>query len=214
MYAAPHNFSAPFAQSPVPASLGQFPSPQAATSGLPHSLPPNMTSLSASSTPGAKPGTASPGSAGPGAGSPQEKARVSTLLEINSLLLREVVNLQNAGKARTPAQQGQEPTDHSDASKSPPQKPSQEYFECMRRLQANLGYLATIADRAKKSGGVPPSAPSITTPPPNMPTLNEPYARLSELCPKGSQGGTPQPHSQRNSQGNGKSSPSIGESVV
>ena len=169
-----------------------------------------MTSHSAGSTPGAKPGTASPGSVGPGAGSPQEKARVSTLLEINSLLLQEVVNLQNAGKAGTPAQQGQESTDQSDANKSPAQKPSPEYFECMRRLQANLGYLATIADRAKKSGGVPPPAPSITTPPPNMPALNGPYARLSELCPKGSQGGTPQP----NSQGNGKSSPSIGESVV
>lgn len=206
MMQAPHNFSAPFAQSPVPASVGQFPSPQTATSGLPQSVAPNMTSLSASSTPGAKPGTASPGAAaGPpaGAGSPQEKARVSILLEINSSLLQEVQNLQNAGKAGTTGQQGQDSTDQSDASK-------QEYLECMRRLQSNLGYLANIADRGKKTGGVPPSAPSITTPPPNMPALNEPYARLNELCPRGSHRGTPQP----NSQGNGKSSPSIPESVV
>lgn len=165
----------------------------------------------------------------PGQGTPQttpqsghaadrEKARVTVLLEINSMLLQEVMSLQAAGKAGAPPQQQQQPgSQESNPSpgsdqgleggpKGPAQKPSPEYIECMRRLQANLAYLATIADRAKKSGGVPPQAPAIMTPPPNTPSMGEVYNRLNELFPR------PSPQS---SQGNGKPSLSpAAESVV
>lgn len=175
----------------------------------------------------------------PGQGTPQttpqsghaadrEKARVTVLLEINSMLLQEVMSLQAAGKAGAPPQQQQQPgSQESNPSpgsdqgseggpKGPAQKPSPEYIECMRRLQANLAYLATIADRAKKSGGVPPPAPAIMTPPPNTPSMGEVYNRLNELFPRPGKGsiGTPQP-SPQSSQGNGKPSPSpAAESVV
>ena len=135
------------------------------------------------------------------------------------MLLQEVVNLQAAGKAGAPPQQqgSQElnPSPGSDQGVSPAQKPSPEYIECMRRLQANLAYLATIADRAKKSGGVPPPAPAIMTPPPNVPSMVEVYNKLNELFPRPNKGGigTPQP-SPLGLPGNGKPSPSPAESVV
>lgn len=150
----------------------------------------------------------------------REKARVATLLEINSLLLQEVVNLQAAGKSGAPpTQPGSQEANPSPSSetnetpKSPAQKPSPEYIECLRRLQANLAYLASIADRAKKSGGVPPSAPAIMTPPPNTPSLNEMYERLNELFPRVPRGGVagvsaPKPNLQAG-QGSGNPSASL-----
>jgi hypothetical protein len=146
----------------------------------------------------------------------REKARVSALLDINSILLQEVINLQAAGKAGGPpnqqASQDNNPSPTSDqatdGAKGPSQKPSLEYVECMRRLQANLAYLATIADRAKKSGGVAPTAPAIMTPPPNMPAVNELYNKLNELFrPSKGAVGTPQP-SPQGTPGNSKPSPS------
>ncbi|PYH87662.1 hypothetical protein BO71DRAFT_169163 [Aspergillus ellipticus CBS 707.79] len=236
----PHaNFSAQFAQPPVATSMSQFLPPQAAsTSNLPattaQSFPPTMASMPANNMvpmqqhqqrPVPQPNPLQ-NSAQPAAQSPattaREKARVSTLLDINSMLLQEVVNLQAAGKAGAPAppaQPGQE-SNPSPGSDQTPDKPAQrsspEYVECMRRLQANLGYLATVADRAKKSGGVAPTAPAIMTPPPNMPSMNEVYNRLNELFPRTAQAGvgTPQPSPQA-SQGNGRPSPSPAvESIV
>ena len=84
----------------------------------------------------------------------REKARVTTLLDINSALLQEVINLQATGKAGSASNTDANPSDQAADPSKAGQKPSPEYMECMRRLQANLGYLATIADRAKKSGGV------------------------------------------------------------
>ena len=105
------------------------------------------------------------------------KARVTALLDINSILLQEVAGLQAAGKAGSVP-----PPSAAEQSEQQQQKPSSpEYVECMRRLQSNLAYLASIADRAKKSGGVPPSAPTIMTAPPHLPQLNDLYARLNEL---------------------------------
>ncbi|KAF9886911.1 hypothetical protein FE257_011034 [Aspergillus nanangensis] len=148
----------------------------------------------------------------------REKARVSALLDINSMLLQEVVNLQAAGKAGSASTQpGSQDSNNpsplseqaSDATKGSAQRPSQEYVDCMRRLQANLAYLATIADRAKKSGGVAPQAPNIMTPPPHMPSMNDIYTKLNELFPRIAQGasGTPQPSPQA-IHGNGNPSPS------
>jgi hypothetical protein len=239
--AGPHaNFSAPFAQPPAPTALGQFSSPQnsagTSTSHLPrssaHSLPQNMASVPANDLATGPPKPShQPSSSQGGAQTPaqaqaaaREKARVSTLLEINSMLLQEVVNLQTAGKAGAPpAQQGAQdgsasstPDQSSEGNKNPAQKPSPEYIECMRRLQANLAYLAAIADRTKKSGGMAPSSPAIMTPPPNIPSMNEVYGKLSGLFPRtgASAGGTPQPNPQA-MQDNGNPSPSPGaESAV
>lgn len=147
----------------------------------------------------------------------REKARVTTLLDINSTLLREVVNLQALGKAgpASPGDANASPTNpNAEAVKQQGSKPSPEYIECMRRLQANLAYLATIADRAKKSGGVAPQAPAIMTPPPNLPAVHELYARLNELFP-GTGKANPQTLSPGGMQGNGGPSPSpVSESVV
>ncbi|WEW62005.1 hypothetical protein PRK78_007505 [Emydomyces testavorans] len=133
----------------------------------------------------------------------REKARVTILLEINSALLQEVVNLQTAGKTAASNQavnpQTSMTSDPSTASTTDPLssqfqstgshtakpavKSSQEYVDCMRRLQANLAYLATVADRAKKSGVPAPVAPAIMTPPPNIPSLSAAYVQLNELFP-------------------------------
>ncbi|KAF7714545.1 Uncharacterized protein PECH_006091 [Penicillium ucsense] len=141
----------------------------------------------------------------------REKARVTVLLDINSALLQEVVNLQASNKAGTPSpgDASASPSDPSaDAAKVHTLKPSSEYIECMRRLQVNLAYLATIADRAKKSGGVAPQAPAIMTPPPHLPAVHELYARLNELFPRTGKGSTPQTLSPGGMQGNGGPSPS------
>lgn len=140
----------------------------------------------------------------------REKARVSILLEINSILIQEVVNLQAAGKAGVPPNQAtsqqssptqesntasptttdfqntQNQGQNSDSSKNVPGsggKPSPEYVECMRRLQANLAYLATVADKGKKPGTATPQIPAIMTPPPNISSVNNMYVRLNDLFP-------------------------------
>ena len=254
------NYTAPFAQPPVPSSMSHFLPPQATSTPTPslpttaaQTFPQNMASISVNNMVSAQqqrpvqqqpqqPQLQSqsqpqqqqqqqqqPQPQTPAQGTPQataqsgpmaarERARVAVLLDINSMLLQEVVNLQAAGKAgAAPQQQGSQESNSSlgsdQESKAPAQKPSPEYIECMRRLQANLAYLATIADRAKKSGGVPPPAPAIMTPPPNMPSMGEVYNKLKELFPLsgkggvGSSGGTPQP-SPQSIQGNGQPSPS------
>lgn len=225
------NFSAPFAQPSIPTTMNQFSQPQSATplnvpaTGTP-SFPSNMTSVSANNV---LPTQQRPNQQLNGAQlaaqaavqaqvAAREKSRVSTLLDINSMLLQEVINLQAAGKAGAPpSQPGQEtnpsPTTEqtTEAPKGSGQKPSQEYIECMRRLQANLAYLASIADRAKKSGGVPPTAPAIMTPPPNAPHLNEIYGKLVELFPRANRAAVGTPQSKPGlqvAQGNGRPSPS------
>jgi hypothetical protein len=162
----------------------------------------------------------------------RDKARVHLLLDINSAILQEVVNLQAAGKAGLPPIQpgSQNPSSQesnqssepggNDSQKTQATKPSQEYIDCMRRLQANLAYLASIADKAKKAAGVLPSAPAIMTPPPSLPSLNTMYAKLNELFPGASKGTPaqqqhPQKPSQQGMQGNGGRSPAPGvESAV
>jgi len=52
----------------------------------------------------------------------------------------------------------------------------------MRRLQANLAYLAAIADRSHRPTPLPPS-PAILVAPPELPNLVEPYKRLQSLFP-------------------------------
>merc|ERR1711939_650296 len=139
----------------------------------------------------------------------RERARVSVLLEINTHLLQEVVSLQAQGKAGTTANQGQQsptsPTSATDPSNalnnSPGERPksaggpgssaskpaSQEYADCMRRLQANLSYLAAIADAKKKVNGAIPSGPAIMVPPPQVPHVHDLYKKLNSLFPEAGQ---------------------------
>lgn len=159
----------------------------------------------------------------------REKARVTVLLDINSALLQEVVNLQSAGKAGLPPNQhvGQQASPTTDPSTSSPtsatdpsnpqlnspqdatkptssgssKQPSEEFIACMRRLQANLAYLATIADRAKKAGGQPPKAPAIMDPPPHLASVNDLYVKMNELFPDATKTGTSTPMSQQQKRG-------------
>jgi hypothetical protein len=136
----------------------------------------------------------------------QEKGRVSVLLEINSYLLQEVVSLQAQGKAGGPptslpqqsptqemaagspssATDPSNPLNNSpiDPAKSAGAKPpSPEYIDCMRRLQANLAYLAAITDAKKKAAGYIPATPAIMIPPPHLADVRELYRKLNSLFP-------------------------------
>lgn len=131
----------------------------------------------------------------------RERARVTVLLDINTVLLQEVVSLQTKGMAGgAPTQAHQSPnsptsTDPNALSNSPldAAKPgglkpaSQEYADCMRRLQANLSYLATIADAKKKVSGQLPIGPAIMIPPPHLQEVHDLYKRLNQLFPEASQ---------------------------
>jgi hypothetical protein len=143
----------------------------------------------------------------------REKARIAVLLELNSALLQELVNLQGAGKSgpmpqppgsqqSSPIQDRQpgspllmDPNHANDLSKP---KASVEYVECLKRLNTNLSYLANIAAPSKKPQTMP-----ILTPPPNVPSLVEMYFRLSELFPGVSRGGQISSQQQRATSGQG-----------
>lgn len=122
----------------------------------------------------------------------REKARVSVLLDINAYLLQEVVSLQSQGKAGAPVQQS--PTSPTTENFNSPidskAGPSKEYQECMRRLQANLSYLAGVADAKKRPDGKMPSYPAIIIPPPHLTEVHELYRKLAVLFPEASQSTT------------------------
>ncbi|KAI9840186.1 MAG: hypothetical protein M1837_001858 [Sclerophora amabilis] len=118
----------------------------------------------------------------------REKERVSLLLLINGELIQEVMKLQTEGKAGMPDQSQKDGSDEkrdADGPMSKPKKspPHPEFIECMRRLQANLGYLAVIADRSHKPAATIPASPAILVAPEKMPSLTEPYKRLLALFP-------------------------------
>lgn len=127
----------------------------------------------------------------------REEERVTTLLEINSHLIQEVMSLQAQGKAGSSGQQsptsptsGVDPSNPGLNSPSDPSKrqpPSQEYADCMRRLQANLAYLAAIADANKKASAARPVGPAIMVPPPHLGSVNGLYQKLKALFPEASQ---------------------------
>ncbi|KAH6666421.1 hypothetical protein B0J14DRAFT_202544 [Halenospora varia] len=128
----------------------------------------------------------------------REKERVSLLLDINRELLMEVMRLQ-AAQAETKKEEAKENAsspegssgekEKADKEKAEKQKAtsSREYFECMRRLQSNLAYLAAIADRSHKPSSQIPSHPAIMTAPPShrnrLETLKDQYKRLQALFP-------------------------------
>ena len=232
------NFSTPFNQQPMPTNMGQFSQPSPATntpSTVAQTFSQNMASISANNllvnqarphmNSPQTPQSGTPNQGGQAPAQPQsqghpntqmqgpspaqlqaqaqavarEKVRMTALLDINSTLLEEIVGLQKAGKTST----------SSNPDGTGPPKPTQEFIDCMRRLQANLAYLACITDKQKR---IP--APVILSPPPSVPGLNESYQKLNELFPRSGQAPT-QRFSPAMMQGNGGPSPSpMPESVV
>jgi len=116
----------------------------------------------------------SPGS--PGSGT-IEHQRAALLLDINLSLLQEVSALQAAGKggATSPQQAAQ-----LIAQGQPGDLAAPEYIDVLRRVQANIAYLAPRAsgDTSKMVKG-----PAHMTPPAHMPQLQAKYDRLRELFP-------------------------------
>jgi hypothetical protein len=111
-----------------------------------------------------------------------DKQRVALLLEINSHLLELIQTLQSAGKGGDV----QSPAQPNDANPPEQKKPSREYVEPLRRMQANLAYLASLAERHQKPGqaaGQPPPWPQVMTAPPGDEKLGQMYARLQALFP-------------------------------
>ncbi|KAI9882970.1 MAG: hypothetical protein M1823_005288 [Watsoniomyces obsoletus] len=131
----------------------------------------------------------------------RERERVSLLLLINAELLNELLRLQGEGKAGTAGQspnQGPSPKASDagderdgggeDGSASPTKLPTAshpDWVETLRHLQANLAYLAAVADRAHKPASTVPPSPAILTPPRNLPGLAELYGQLAALFPSG-----------------------------
>ncbi|KAH9861775.1 hypothetical protein J1614_011528 [Plenodomus biglobosus] len=110
--------------------------------------------------------------------------RMATLLEINSILIKEVCDLQVQGKA---GQVGPTPDGKPDGDKP---QPSKEYVEYMRRLQANLAYLAQSAEKTHKPGQQLQPGPAIMVAPSSPIELVNLYVKLQDLFP-GWKGGTP-----------------------
>ncbi|KAI9823869.1 MAG: hypothetical protein M1826_007615 [Phylliscum demangeonii] len=128
----------------------------------------------------------------------RERDRISLLLLINGELLRELLRMQADGKAggmpgQGPGQgqsPGPSPTDEAENAhaepgastlKAPPGTPSPSFYESMRCLQANLAYLAAVADRAHKPTAHIPAHPAIMTPPRSLPSMADLYQRLAFL---------------------------------
>ncbi|KXL49273.1 hypothetical protein M433DRAFT_141629 [Acidomyces richmondensis BFW] len=106
-----------------------------------------------------------------------EQQRAALLLDINISLLQEVNALQAAGKggATSPQQAAQLIAQGQSGDLAAP-----EYVDVLRRVQANIAYLAPRAsgDVSKMVKG-----PAHMTPPAHMPQLQPKYDRLRELFP-------------------------------
>lgn len=123
----------------------------------PNSQPPPSNNLQAQQT--AVSNAAAPAPQPP---SPFEAQRVSALLEINRFLLLELSSL--VTKPTSPSE-----TAPGDPTKTPQSRPnpqsSPHYVDYMRRLQSNLAYLASVADRPHKPQNSIPPWPAIMDPP-------------------------------------------------
>ena len=118
-------------------------------------------------------------------GQTREAARVALLLSINRELLEEVQRLQDAGKGGAISQQ-QVQVFRSEGK--PDKMASDEYIQCLRRVQANFTYLMPKAQKesgqstgneAKQLPG-----PAHMTPPPHMPEdMKQKYEQLKDLFP-------------------------------
>ncbi|KAF2233779.1 hypothetical protein EV356DRAFT_503320 [Viridothelium virens] len=111
----------------------------------------------------------------------RERDRVILLLDINRVLLQEVLKLQQEGKTGPLPQPGQNPEEAGGKEGEP--RASQEYIQAMRRLQANLAYLAATVDRNHKPQASVPQGPAIMEPLITCPPTVEMYSQLQKLFP-------------------------------
>ncbi|ATY65080.1 glutamine repeat -1 [Cordyceps militaris] len=134
-----------------------------------------------------------PNSQGPNAGAPfnapplspasesREKERFALLLDINHELLYEVILLQHT---QTELKKESSAANGNAGERKPTEEESlfqQDYVHCMRRLQANLSYMAAQADR-KAETKAPPFPSFMTAPPLNL-SLRP---RAQPMVPEGS----------------------------
>jgi len=99
-------------------------------------------------------------------GESREKERFALLLDINHELLYESIQIQTT--------QQELKKEHAAEGNPGERKPTEEetllqqdYLQCMRRLQANLTYMAALADR-KPEVKVPPCPAYLSAPPLNL----------------------------------------------
>lgn len=109
----------------------------------------------------------------------REQQRISLLLSINVELLEGVNRLQQngSGGAISLQQQMQLQQAGKDGKMA-----SDEYIQCLRRVQANLAYMMPKAQKGQDESKIQPG-PAHMTPPRHMPQLKERYEQLKELFP-------------------------------
>lgn len=175
---SPSRHVSPYAATPT--KQQQFPSQSLPDASQPMAAPVSLPSHSAAPKPQPQGPPQKPIGAPASPGQLQrEREQITLLLDINRELLQEILRLQEQGKGGV---MGSQPDANKDGD-APKQVASKEYIDCMRRLQANLSYLATFADRnANPSKPVPPG-PAIMTVPPAPQPLNEMYTKLQGLFP-------------------------------
>ncbi|KAF4300978.1 hypothetical protein GTA08_BOTSDO10675 [Botryosphaeria dothidea] len=217
--ASPNRHVSPYAQTPQQQHFQNQQSQSLPDSSQTMAAPVSLPSHSAQpkpqqqGTPANKPGAGMPTSPGQ---LQREREQVTLLLDINRELLQETLRLQEQGKGglMTNPPPGQD----GDGTK---QMASKEYIECLRRLQANLSYLATFADRVQNPNKPVPPGPAIMTIPAQPQALNEMYTKLQTLFPgwKGQllkpggapgQGSPPRPNMQQQQQQQSPHPPSQG----
>ncbi|KAF2436086.1 hypothetical protein EJ08DRAFT_655780 [Tothia fuscella] len=115
-----------------------------------------------------------------------EQQRIALLLEINTSLLQEIVVMQEqgaGGDVQSPSTKAGEEGQGADGV-GVKKEASKEYVECMRRMQANLAYLANVAERNNRPTSQQLPHPPIMIPP-TLPTttLTEQYTKLQSLFP-------------------------------
>lgn len=110
----------------------------------------------------------------------REQQRISLLFEVNVELLQEVNRLQAEGHggAISPQQLMQLRNEGK-----PDKMASDEYIQCLRRVQANLAYLMPKASTDPSGQAKAPPGPAHMTPPPHMSQLQARYEQLRDLFP-------------------------------
>lgn len=108
----------------------------------------------------------------------RDQKRVDLILDINLQLLQEISTLQAQGHGGATSLQAQQ---QMKAQNMPDQMASDDFIQCMRRVQANLAYLAQRADPQAGQKSIP--GPAHMTPPAHLPQLQQQYDQLRELFP-------------------------------
>ncbi|MBE7180608.1 MAG: hypothetical protein INR71_05240, partial [Terriglobus roseus] len=164
--------------SPVAGGTGAFQQPTSQQPTPPSKYP--MAAPPLPQTPSA-PAVASPQTPLSPATQTREQQRVALLLDINVDLLQEVNRLQSEGKGGALSAQQQT---QLKSQGLPDTLASEEYIQCLRRVQGNLAYMGNMAPRAQPDASKMLPGPAFMTPPPHLSSrLGPKYERLKELFP-------------------------------